>query len=91
MTGEDVAFGSDEYYNEIIADRQGKKFEQQRDTWREGTDFDFEANFYGKTQEAEEESIEVDSAVAATDSDEDDSNSNSKKNYSKVIDTEIIT
>ena len=52
-TGEEVAFGSDPYYNEIIADRKGRKFEEQRDNWKEGTDFDFEANFYGKTEDAE--------------------------------------
>ena len=46
-TGEDVPFGEDAYYEEIIKeDFRGYDFQKQRDTWREGTPFKFQAEFY---------------------------------------------
>ena len=56
--GDDVAFGSDPYYEEIVKERNGKKFEAQRDTWKEGTDFNFEAEFFARTEEEDEEQSE---------------------------------
>jgi hypothetical protein len=45
--GEDVPFGEDEYYSQIIQkDFREYDFEQQRDAWREGTDLAFTAKFF---------------------------------------------
>lgn len=49
--GNDVAFGDDSYYQEIILkDFRDYDFEKQRDTWREGTDFKFLAQFYAENE-----------------------------------------
>lgn len=54
--GEEVAFGEDAYYQEIVQpDFRGYDFAKQRDTWREGTDFAFSAKFFAITEEEEEE------------------------------------
>lgn len=54
--GEEVAFGEDAYYQEIVQpDFRGYDFAKQRDTWREGTDFVFSAKFFAITEEEEEE------------------------------------
>ena len=42
-----MRFGEDEYYKEIIKeDFRGFDYETQRDSWREGNDFAFHAEFY---------------------------------------------
>jgi hypothetical protein len=42
-SGENVKFGEDDYYQEIVSvDFRGYDFQKQRDTWREGTDFRYE-------------------------------------------------
>ena len=57
--GEDVAFGEDAYYEEIVkTDFRGYDFQKQRDAWREGTPFKFAAEFYC----AEEKPSEPESA-----------------------------
>jgi hypothetical protein len=54
--GDNVAFGEDPYYNEIIlSDFRGYDYEKQRDTWREGTDFTFAAEFFANSEGGEEE------------------------------------
>lgn len=64
---EDVPFGDDEYYKEIIKeDFRGYGFEKQRDTWKEGQDFKFAAEFFAiidpdsDTEESGEEVVDVD-------------------------------
>jgi hypothetical protein len=53
---EDVPFGEEVYYGTIIQkDAKGLDYFQQRDAWREGTDFSFAAEFYAKIASAEEE------------------------------------
>ncbi len=45
--GNDVPFGEDAYYQEIIQkDFRDYDFVKQRDSWREGTDLKFNAMFY---------------------------------------------
>jgi len=54
--GEDVPFGEDSYYEQIVLDDfRGFNFIKQRDTWKEGTDFSFTANFFAVADEVEEE------------------------------------
>jgi hypothetical protein len=51
--GDKVAFGQDAYYADIIMpDFRGYSFEKQRDSWREGTDFSFLAEFVAKEDRA---------------------------------------
>jgi hypothetical protein len=48
-TGEDVSFGEDAFYDEIIKkDSRGFDFAKQRDTWKEGTPFSFSAEFFAE-------------------------------------------
>jgi len=50
--GQEVAFGEDSYYQEIIQpDFRGFDYAKQRDSWREGTDFAFSAQFYAISEE----------------------------------------
>ena len=45
--GEDVPFGEDEYYKQIIMeDNNGRGFEEQRDSWKENCDFNFCAKVF---------------------------------------------
>ncbi len=47
--GNDVPFGEDAYYQEIIQkDFRDYDFVKQRDSWREGTDLKFSAMFYAE-------------------------------------------
>jgi len=53
-TGEDVPFGEDKYYEQIVQkDFRGYDFSQQRDAWREGTDLSFIVEFFAKQEKAE--------------------------------------
>ena len=64
-TGEDVPFGEDVYYEEIIKeDFRGYDFQKQRDTWREGTPFKFQAEFFC-LEEGDSSSEETDSSTAS--------------------------
>ena len=57
--GNEVAFGEDSYYEEIIkTDFRGYDFTKQRDAWREGTDFSFAAEFYAISEEDDDEEEE---------------------------------
>ena len=57
--GEDVPFGEDAYYEEIILkDDNGRGFEQIRDSWKENCDFAFSAKFFAIKDEEEEEGTE---------------------------------
>ena len=48
---EDVLFGEDSYYQEIIKEnQQGFDFEEQRAAWKEGTEFSFTSEFYAIKQ-----------------------------------------
>ena len=51
--GDEVSFGEDSYYQEIILDdfRQ-YNFTKQRDSWKEGTDFPFTSEFFAKKEES---------------------------------------
>ncbi len=50
--GEDVPFGEDEYYTQIISeDDNGRGFEELRDSWKENSDFSFSAKFFAITDE----------------------------------------
>lgn len=54
--GEEVMLGDDAFYEAVIQDTpSGKKFAAQRDSWKEGTDFDFTAVFWARVFEDEEE------------------------------------
>ena len=45
--GEDVPFGEDEYYKQIIMeDNNGRGFEEQRDSWKKNCDFNFSAKSF---------------------------------------------
>jgi hypothetical protein len=56
--GEDVPFGDDAYYGEIIQkDFRGYDYIQQRDAWREGTDLSFVAEFFAKQEKPTENSV----------------------------------
>ena len=69
--GEEVAFGEDKYYEEIILkDFRGYDFQKQRDSWREGTDFSFAAEFYAISEEEEEESSSTAGAGVVVDAEE---------------------
>lgn len=49
--GGDVAFGEDSYYETIIKpDFRGYDYIKQRDSWREGTDFSFSAEFFALSE-----------------------------------------
>ena len=57
---EQVAFGEDSYFEQIIqADENGLGYEKRRDTWKEGSDFPFVAELFavhgGGGEENEEE------------------------------------
>jgi hypothetical protein len=57
-SGDQVPFGEDSYYEEILVkDFRGYDFTQQRDAWKEGTDFSFTAEFFAR-QELSEESAQ---------------------------------
>lgn len=68
--GEKVPFGEDAFYEQIVVeDFRGYDFQKQRDSWREGTDFTFKAEFYAEqetqepgelTPEEQEEELELD-------------------------------
>lgn len=48
-TGDQVPFGEDDYYEKIVLDDfRGYDFIKQRETWREGTDFVFKAEFFAE-------------------------------------------
>lgn len=52
--GGDVPFGEDGYYQQIVQkDFRGYDFNQQRDTWKEGTDLSFIVEFFAKQEKAE--------------------------------------
>mmetsp|Transcript_27498 Transcript_27498/g.27719 ORF Transcript_27498/g.27719 Transcript_27498/m.27719 type:complete len:234 (-) Transcript_27498:44-745(-) len=54
-SGEEVTFGQDEYFQEIVCkDETGNDFFAQRDAWREGNEFNFELEFYAKVGDEEE-------------------------------------
>mmetsp|Transcript_24783 Transcript_24783/g.22513 ORF Transcript_24783/g.22513 Transcript_24783/m.22513 type:complete len:217 (+) Transcript_24783:9-659(+) len=66
--GEDVNFGEDQYYEEIIQkDFRGYNFTEQRDSWREGTDYSFVAEFFALREEEEDSDSEVDSSTNVVD------------------------
>ena len=45
--GDQVPFGEDAFYEQIILDDvRGYNFTQQQGTWREGTDLTFTAEFF---------------------------------------------
>jgi hypothetical protein len=51
--GENVPFGEDAYYEQIVAkDFRDYDFQKQREAWREGTDFSFKAEFFAEADEA---------------------------------------
>ena len=57
-TGDQVPFGTDEFYEEIILDDyRGYNFTQFQNTWREGTDMQFTAEFFATSEgdDSEEE------------------------------------
>lgn len=61
--GEPVKFGEDSYYEEIIQkNSQGLGFSEQRDSWKEGNDLSFVAEFYALSdgKEVDDSSGEVD-------------------------------
>lgn len=50
-TGDQVPFGTDEFYEEIILDDyRGYNFTQFQSTWREGTDMPFTAEFFAMSE-----------------------------------------
>jgi len=54
--GEEVPFGEDSYYQEIIKDdHRDFNYEKQRDSWREGTDLPFVAEFFARAGEGSSE------------------------------------
>ena len=54
--GEEINLGEDAFFEAIIQDTtSGKKFAAQRDSWKEGTDFDFTGVFWARVFEDEEE------------------------------------
>lgn len=59
-----MPFGEDDYYEQIVVkDFRGYDFQKQRETWREGTDFTFKAEFYAEEEESsidEQEEVELD-------------------------------
>lgn len=63
-TGEQVPFGEDDYYEQIVVtDFRGYDFQKQRESWREGTDFTFKAEFYAEEEISsieEQEELELD-------------------------------
>ena len=51
----DVAFGEDSYYEQIIQkDFREYDYIKQRDSWREGTDFSFTAEFFAEIDKVDE-------------------------------------
>lgn len=62
--GEQVPFGEDDYYEQIVVtDFRGYDFQKQRESWREGTDFTFKAEFYAEEETSsieEQEELELD-------------------------------
>jgi hypothetical protein len=68
--GEPVKFGEDSYYEEIIQkNSQGLGFSEQRDSWKEGTDLSFIAEFYALSvmkmmDEVDESVADIDDANA---------------------------
>jgi hypothetical protein len=59
-SGDDVPFGEDAYYEQIIVkDFRDYDFQKQRDAWREGTDFTFKAEFYAEAEAAAAEDSNV--------------------------------
>ena len=59
-----VPFGEDDYYEQIVVqDFRGYDFQKQRESWREGTDFTFKAQFFAEAEESsveEQEELELD-------------------------------
>jgi len=54
--GEEIMLGEDAFFESIIQDTaSGKKFAAQRDSWKEGTDFDFTGIFWARVFEDETE------------------------------------
>lgn len=69
--GEEVTtLGEDSFFETICQDTaSGKKFAAQRDSWKEGTDFDFTAVFWARVFEDEEEEegpVKISDAVIDT-------------------------
>lgn len=68
-TGAQVPFGEDDYYEQIVVkDFRGYDFQKQRESWREGTDFTFKAEFYAEEEastEEEQEELELDDMMGA--------------------------
>ncbi len=65
--GEDVAFGEDAYYEEIVkTDFRGYDFQKQREAWREGTPFKFQAEFYCAEEVGSEPEAVEDEGVGGT-------------------------
>lgn len=53
--GADVQFGEDAYYQQIITeDARGFDFLKQRDSWKEGIDFNFGAQFFAVEESSED-------------------------------------
>ena len=77
-TGDQVPFGTDEFYEEIILDDyRGYNFTQFQSTWREGTDMQFTAEFFAMSE-------------AGDDSDE-DGTASSDSGDDNVIDAEVVS
>jgi len=50
----EIRFGDDAYYEQIIQeDSRGYNYTKQRDTWREGTDFSFVAEFFARIDQSD--------------------------------------
>lgn len=60
-----MPFGEEGFYSQIIQDSpSGKKYEEQRDSWKEGTDFSFTAHFIAEADVVEEREDEPTSRPA---------------------------
>ena len=59
-----MPFGEDDYYEQIVVqDFRGYDFQKQRESWREGTDFTFKAQFFAEAEGStieEQEELELD-------------------------------
>ena len=63
-TGDQVPFGTDEFYQEIILDDyRGYNFTQFQNTWREGTDMQFTAEFFAMSEGDDKDEEDVGTAV----------------------------
>jgi uncharacterized protein YciU (UPF0263 family) len=68
--GDQVPFGEDNYYEQIVKDDfRGYDFIKQRESWREGTDFSFKAEFFAEEDAPtieEQEELELDDMLGTT-------------------------